>query len=85
MYELIQNIKITKPLTRDHPSFKTAPLRFGGGAVLNEGFYCISLILNISYDIILSDKMDIFSQYKFCFSNLAWKPISISTIYAILE
>ena len=37
LYELIQNIKITKPLTRDHPSFKTAPLRFGGGAVLNEG------------------------------------------------
>ena len=32
MYELIQNIKVTKPLTRDHPSFKTAPLRFGGRA-----------------------------------------------------
>ena len=29
-YELIQNIKITKALTRDNPSFKTAPLRFGG-------------------------------------------------------
>ena len=41
MYELIQNIKITKPLTRDHPSFKTAPLRFDGG-VLNDGFYSIS-------------------------------------------
>ena len=41
MYELIQTIKITKPLTRDHPSFKTTPLRFGG-AFLNEGFYCIT-------------------------------------------
>ena len=69
MFELIQNIKISKPVTKDHPSFKTAPLWFGGGGVQNQGFYCtyMNLQTNVAYYIQVSPpKMIQFALKKTC-------------------